>query len=76
MSSRKSSKRIPKPEILTKDFDKDIEEAKSFRDIERLEKKDSHLWFLAILVILVLTLFILVVDLSSLNLSPWKCGED
>jgi uncharacterized protein (TIGR02266 family) len=70
VSSRKSSKRILKPEILTKDFDKDIEEAKSLRDIERLEKKDSQLWFLALFVILLLTLFIVVVDISALNLSP------
>ncbi len=75
MSSRKSSKRSLKPEILTKDFDKDIEEAKSLRDIELLEKKDSQLWFLAIFVILLQTLFLLVVDLSSLNLSPWELWE-
>jgi uncharacterized protein (TIGR02266 family) len=75
VSSRKSSTKIPKPEILTKDFDKDIEEAKSLRDIERLEKKDSQLWFLAIFVILLLTLFIVVVDLSSLVLSPREIWE-
>jgi Tfp pilus assembly protein PilZ len=75
VSSRKSSKRILKPEILTKDFDKDIEEAKTLLDIERLEKKDTQLWFLAIFMILLLTLFIVAVDFSVLNVSPgemWK----
>jgi uncharacterized protein (TIGR02266 family) len=75
VSSRKSSKRILKPEILTKDFDKDIEEAKTLLDIERLEKKDTQLWFLAIFMILLLTLFIVAVDISALNVSPgemWK----
>ena len=75
MSSRKSTKRILNPGILSKDFDEDIEEAKSLRDIERLEKKDSQLWFLAIFVILLLTLFIVVVDISALNLSPREMLE-
>jgi uncharacterized protein (TIGR02266 family) len=75
VSSRKSSKRILKPEILRKDFDRDIEEAKTLKDIERLEKKDTQLWFLAIFMILLLTLFIVAVDISALNVSPgemWK----
>jgi Tfp pilus assembly protein PilZ len=75
VSSRKSSKRILKPEILRKDFDRDIEEAKTLKDIERLEKKDTQLWFLAIFMILLLTLFIVAVDFSVLNVSPgemWK----
>ena len=75
MASRKFLKRIPKPEILEKDFDKDIAEAKSLQDIERLEKKDFHLWLLAVFMILVLTLFILVKDFDSLALSPWEIGE-
>ena len=75
MSTRKSSKRFLRPEIPTKDFDKDIEEAKTLRDIERLDKSDSRLWFLTILIILLLTLFIVAVDISALDLSSgelWK----
>jgi uncharacterized protein (TIGR02266 family) len=75
VTSRKSSKRILKPEILTKDFDKDIAEAKSLQDIERLEKKDFQLWFLAVFMILVLTLFILVRDFDTLVFSPREIGE-
>jgi len=75
VSSRKPSKGILKPEILSKDFDKDIEEAKTLRDIERLEKKDSQLWFLALFMILLLTFFLLVVDISTLNLSPREMME-
>jgi len=73
--SRKSSKKILKPEILTKDFDKDIAEAKSLQDIERLEKKDFQLWLLAVFMILVLTLLILVRDFDTLALSPREIGE-
>jgi uncharacterized protein (TIGR02266 family) len=73
--SRKSSRKIPKQEILTKDFDKDIAEAKSLQDIERLEKKDFHLWLLAVFMILLLTLFILVRDFNSLVLSPQEIKE-
>ena len=70
MSSSKSSKRILKPEIHGRDFDKDIEEARTLRDVDRLEKKDSRLWLLAILLILLTGLFILVKDLETLNFSP------
>ena len=75
MISRKSSKKIPKQEILTKDFDKDIAEAKSLQDIERLEKRDFHLWLLGVFMILVLTLFILVRNFEALILSPRQIGE-
>ena len=75
MISRKSSKKILKPEILTKDFDKDIAEAKILQDIERLEKKDFHFWLLAVFMILVLTLFILVRNFETLILSPREIGE-
>jgi len=75
VTSRKSSKRILKPDILTRDFDKDIAEAKAFQDIERLEKKDFQLWLLAVFMILVLTLFILVRDYDTLSLSPREIGE-
>jgi uncharacterized protein (TIGR02266 family) len=75
VASRKSSKRILKPEILPKDFDKDIAEAKILQDIERLEKKDFQLWLLAVFMILVLTLFILVRDFDTLALSPRELGE-
>jgi len=73
--SRKSSKRVPKQEVLTKDFDKDIAEAKSLQDIERLEKKDFQLWLLAVFMILVLTLFILVRDFGTLALAPSEIGK-
>jgi uncharacterized protein (TIGR02266 family) len=72
---RKSLKKKIKADIITKDFDKDIAEAKSLRDIERLEKKDFHLWLLAVFMILVLTLFILVRDFDTLALSPREIGE-
>jgi uncharacterized protein (TIGR02266 family) len=75
VTSRKSSKRILKPESLTKDFDKDIAEAKTLQDIERLEKKDFQLWLMAVFMILVLTLFILVRDFDTLALSPREIGE-
>jgi len=75
VASRKSSKKNLKPDILTKDFDKDIAEAKSLQDIERLEKKDFQLWLLAVFMILVLTLFILVKDFDTLALSPREIGE-
>ena len=75
MISRKSSKKIPKQDILTKDFDKDIAEAKSLQDIERLEKRDFHLWLLGVFMILVLTLFILVRNFEGLILSPRQIGE-
>ncbi len=75
MISRKSSKKIPKKQILTQDFDKDIAEAKSLQDIERLEKKDFHLWLLAVFMILVLILFILVRNFEALILSPREIGE-
>jgi len=75
VTSRKSSKRISKPVILTKDFDKDIAEAKSLQDIERLERKDFHLGLLAIFMILVLVLFILVGNFEALILSPREIGE-
>jgi uncharacterized protein (TIGR02266 family) len=70
VTAKKVSRRILKDEILEKEFDKDIEEAKSLRDVERLEKKDSQLWFLTIFMILVVTLFILVKDFDPLNFSP------
>ena len=57
-------------EVLKREFDKDIEEAKSLKDVERLEKKDSQLWFLTVSVILVFTLFILVKDFDAQNFSP------
>ena len=59
-----------KEESLEREFDKDTEEAKILSDVERLEKKDSQLWFLTIFVIVVVTLFILVKDFDPLNLSP------
>jgi hypothetical protein len=68
--AKKASRRILKDEIPEREFDRDIEEAKSLRDIERLEKKDSQLWFLTIFMILVVTLFILVKDFDPLNFSP------
>lgn len=70
MNSRKGSKRILRTEAHDPDFDKDIEEAKTLRDFERLERKDSHFWLLNIFMILVLTLFILVKDFETLNRSP------
>jgi Tfp pilus assembly protein PilZ len=57
-------------EVLEKDFDKDIEEAKTLRDIDRLEKKDFQLRVLSIFVIIVLGLFILVMHFESLHFSP------
>ncbi len=60
MTLKKASKRILKPEIfgqeIDPEFDKDIEEAKTLRDVERLEKKDSQLWFLSVYAILMLIL--------------------
>ena len=71
----KTSKRISKPEIPTEDFDKDIEEARTLRDVERLEKKDSHLWLLAVFMIVAVTLLILIRDLAALKLSPPEIWE-
>jgi len=59
-----------KGETLDREFEKDIEEAQTLRDIERLEKKDSQLWLLTILITLILTLFTLIRDFDTLNLSP------
>jgi len=70
VTAKKASRPIQKNEILEREFDKDIQEAKALRDVERLEKKDSQLWFLTIFMILVVTLFILVKDFDPLNLSP------
>ncbi len=58
-----------------KDYDIDIEEAKSLKEIECLEKKDSRLWLLMIFMILVLILFILAKDLWTLYLSPREVLE-
>ena len=77
MALKKASKRILKPESAGQEidpefdpeFDKDIEEAKTLRDVERLEKKDSQLWFLTVYAILVLILFNLVRGLENLSLS-------
>jgi uncharacterized protein (TIGR02266 family) len=73
--SRKLSKKFIKPDILTRDFDKEIAEAKTLQDIERLEKKDFNLWLLSIFIILLMTLFTLIRDFDSLVLSPWGIGE-
>jgi len=72
---RKFSKKKINPDIFTKDFDKDIAEAKSLQDTERLEKKDFQLWLLAVFMILALTLFILVRDFDTLAFSPQEIGE-
>ncbi len=75
MLSRKTLKKKTKPDILTKDFDKDIAEAKSLQDIERLERKDFQLGLLAIFMLLVLILFILVGNFEALILSPREIGQ-
>jgi len=72
---RKSLKKKIKDNIITKDFDRDIAEAKSLQDIERLERKDFHLGLLAIFIILVLVLFILFGNFEALVLSPREIGE-
>ncbi len=58
-----------------KDYDIDIEEAKTLKEIECLEKKDSRLWLLMIFMTLVLILFILAKDLWTLYLSPREVLE-
>ncbi|KPK93586.1 MAG: hypothetical protein AMJ94_03000 [Deltaproteobacteria bacterium SM23_61] len=75
MALRKSLKKKIKDNIITKDFDRDIAEAKSLQDIERLERKDFHLGLLAIFIILVLVLFILFGNFEALVLSPREIGE-
>ena len=70
MAAKKASRRILKSEVPDREFNKDIEEAKTLKDFEGLEKKDSQVWFLAIFAILILTLFILGKDFDPQNLSP------
>ena len=70
MTSNQASRRILKAETLEREFDKDIEEAKTLREFEHQEKKDSRVWYLTVLLILVLTLFLLFKDFDTLNLSP------
>jgi Tfp pilus assembly protein PilZ len=56
--------------VLPQGYEHDIEEAQTFKEIERLERKDSRLWLLTIFITLALILFILAKDLWSLYLSP------
>ena len=70
VTSIKSLNKASKIDVFHKDFEKDIEEARSLRDMERLERKDSQLWSLTILATLALTLFILITNISAPSLSP------
>ncbi|HYB19787.1 MAG TPA: GAF domain-containing protein [Thermodesulfobacteriota bacterium] len=70
MTREKASGPILIEKNLEGESDKDIEQAKTLRDAERLERKDSQLWLLTIFVIIVVTLFILVKDFNPLNFSP------
>jgi uncharacterized protein (TIGR02266 family) len=70
LTSKKVARRILKDEILDREFDQNLEEAKTLKDVERLEKKDSQLWFLGLFLILILILWALARDLETVNLSP------
>lgn len=59
----------------SKDYDNDIQEATTLKEIERLDKKDSRLWLLTVFMTLVLILFILAKDLSTLYISPQEVLE-
>lgn len=73
MASPKTIKPIKKEEGI---IDKDVEEGKALRDLDRLERKDWQLSLLTVLLILILTLIPVILFSGELRLSAREFLQD